>query len=114
MRCAREAPRGGETRRNPGARRLDASSLITPENPGHDYAPSFPGMGISFSKRAWRAQHLPDTEFAAEGEDTSTVNTKRLARFIKQGFLAPIWSREGEEDPENVSVLCRSRGRPVL
>ncbi|KAL6785360.1 hypothetical protein ACKKBG_A03520 [Auxenochlorella protothecoides x Auxenochlorella symbiontica] len=58
-------------------------------------------MGISFSKRAWRAQHLPDTEFAAEGEDTSTVNTKRLARFIKQGFLAPIWSREGEEDPEN-------------
>lgn len=68
-------------------------------------------MGLTFSKRAWHAQHLPDTEFAAEGEDTSTVNTKRLARFIKQGFLAPIWSRDGEEDPENVSVPFVSRRR---
>lgn len=66
-------------------------------------------MGLSWSKRRWIARQLPGTEFAAEGDDIDTVNTRRLLQFIKDGFLAPIWNHEGPEDPENV-IGMRRRG----
>lgn len=59
-------------------------------------------MGISLSKRVFVAQQLPDRAYAVQGEETAALDSKRLLRFIRDGFLAPIWSRERAEDPESV------------
>lgn len=59
-------------------------------------------MGAAWLKSLFAVRQLPDRAYAVQGEDTDTVNTRRLLRFINQGFLAPVWSREGPEDLENV------------